>query len=165
MPQENSNSKQRSLGGRPRKFKESSRPITVTLPERTLELLASVDQDRARAVVKATDWMIQGAQQNGPLVDLVEVESGSAVILVSPSRYLKSIPFLKLVEISPIRFLLVIPSGTSVEELEIAVLDLIREVPAEDSYETKLLSELSDCLGKQRRSKKISKAELLLINV
>ena len=37
-------------GGRPAKFAEPSRPVTVTLPERVLQLLAAVDADRAKAI-------------------------------------------------------------------------------------------------------------------
>jgi len=43
------------LRGRPRKFQEASRPVTVTLPQRTLELLSTFDEDRGRAIVKVTD--------------------------------------------------------------------------------------------------------------
>ena len=41
--------------GRPAKFAEPSRPVTVTLPERILDLLAAVDSDRAQAIVKTVE--------------------------------------------------------------------------------------------------------------
>ena len=41
-------------GGRPPKFDEPSRPITLTLPESTLEGLRQIDADRGQAVVKLT---------------------------------------------------------------------------------------------------------------
>jgi hypothetical protein len=39
--------------GRPPKFRESRRPVTVTLPETTLARLAAINTDRAQAIVKA----------------------------------------------------------------------------------------------------------------
>jgi hypothetical protein len=165
MSQSKKENKQENLGGRPRKFSESSRPITVTLPERTLNLLTSIDSDRARAVVKATDWAIQaGEDKINPPVQIVEVQKGKGVIIVGPSQHLRLIPFLQLVEIAPARFLLIIPPGTSMETLEVAVTDLIEELPESEEYEHTLLGELSRCLTVQRRRNKVSKGELLLID-
>jgi hypothetical protein len=42
------------IGRRP-KFRGPRRPVTVTLPERTLATLAAIDADRARAIVKVTE--------------------------------------------------------------------------------------------------------------
>ena len=54
---------------------------------------------------------------------------GVGIILVGVSRCLRQIPWLRLVEVAPARFLLSIPSGTPVELLEIALDDLREAVP------------------------------------
>lgn len=139
----------------------------MTLPDRTLELLTSVDADRARAIAKAADWATSsgGAVDKSPLVELVEIDSGRSIIVVGPSRYLAKISWLRRVEIAPARYLLVIPSGTAIETLEVALLDLLDNLPAKGhERERTLLTELRLCITRQRRSDTISKAELLLID-
>jgi len=54
MKAEKSTAKE-NKGGRPRKFAEPSRPITITLPEKTLRSLERIDTDRGRAIVKVTE--------------------------------------------------------------------------------------------------------------
>lgn len=151
-------------GGRPRKFQESSRPITITLPDRTLNLLTSVDSDRAQAIVKATDWATRTNHKKAKPVEVVEVQKGYALIVVGPSQCLRRIPWLQLAEIAPARFLLVIPSGTPVETLEVSILDMLDGLTDDEEYERLLLNDLRQCLIKQRRNQKMSKAELLLID-
>src|SRR5437879_3945486 len=89
----------RSTGGRPPKFDEPRRPVTVTLPERTLARLAAVDDDRATAIVKLVDSALPRSNGRSP-IDVVEVAPGAAIILVGPSRSLRKIPWLKLAELS-----------------------------------------------------------------
>lgn len=153
-----------SPGGRPRKFDEPSRPVTVTLPERTLRRLSAIDEDRARAIVKAADVAVAGDSAASKGVEIVEVEPGAAIILVGPSRSLRRIPFLRPVEVAPARYLLTIPSGTPVESLEIALLDVIEGLPAGDEDERALLEELSSQIRGFRRGQKMSKAEMLLVD-
>ncbi|MDD5707119.1 MAG: hypothetical protein PHR35_14440, partial [Kiritimatiellae bacterium] len=76
-------------GGRPRKFAEPSQPVTVTLPKRVLELLSSVDSDRARAISKVTEAACADAGLPGREMRLVEVESGSALMVVGPCAKLR----------------------------------------------------------------------------
>lgn len=112
-------------GGRSPKSDEARRPVTVTLPERTLQQLAAIDPDRARAIVKLADMATGGG--NGPMkpVEVVKIAPDRAIILVGPSRALKRIRGLRLVEVAPARFLLTVPSGTPVESFEISLMDLI----------------------------------------
>ena len=153
----------RKLSGRPPKFEEARRPITVTLPERILQQLAALHGDRARAIVKATTLAIGFTPEERPLVDVVEVRPGEAIIIVGPSRRLLEIPWLRLVEVAPARHLLVIPSGTAIEQLEVAVSDILDRLPAEEKYERELLDELHRLLRQRRRQQDVSKAEILLI--
>jgi hypothetical protein len=155
----------RNTGGRPPKFREPRRPVTVTLPERTLRLLAAVDKDRARAVVKVTDAALASTDTaEKKLVDVVEVMPGVGIILVGVSRCLRQIPWLRLVEVAPARFLLSMPSGTPVELLEIALEDLREAVPRADGSERAILDRLHALMRTLRRGRSVSKAEILFVD-
>src|SRR5262245_21906986 len=95
--------------GRPPKFSESRRPVTVTLPESTLARLTAINPDRARAIVKAVGTAVAVSGKHQKQVEVVEVSPGVGIILVGPSRYLKRIKWLRLVEVAPMRYLLTIP--------------------------------------------------------
>jgi hypothetical protein len=154
----------RSRGGRPPKFAEPRRPVTLTLPERTLRRLETLDPDRARAIVTATDAACGEASEAAP-VEIVEVAPGKGILLVGPSRTLRSIPWLILAEIAPRRYLLTVTPGTPVEGLEIALLDLLQEVPAAEERERAILEELAKHLRALRRERKIEKAEMLFVPI
>jgi hypothetical protein len=152
-------------GGRPPKYSEARRPITVTLPERILRNLQSINPDRSRAIVKCVETaMEKGDPPPFKPVELIKVTPGKALILVGPNSSLRQIEWLRLVEIAPLRYLLVLPSGTAVEILEVTIQDLLRNFEL-DSSESVLLTELLGIIGHQRRSKSISKAELLFIDI
>jgi len=150
-------------GGRPRKFDDPSRPVTVTLPERTLSLLAQVDEDRARAIVKVTDTVTKEAWPDERRVRLVTIDEKSAVIVIGPSKRLKMIPWLRLVEVTPTNYLIAIPTGTPLEKLEVEIDDLIEEVPPDDEYERGILEDLRKLIGQLRRQDKMSKLEIILV--
>jgi hypothetical protein len=157
---------ERNKGGRPPKFREPRRPVTLTLPERTLRLLATVDQDRARAIVKLTDAALAPADTpQSKLVDVVEVMPGVGIILVSASRCLRQIPWLRLIEVAPARFLLSVPSGTPVESLEIALDDLREVIPADDTRERTILEGLHALIRRLRRGRSVSKEEILFVDI
>jgi hypothetical protein len=149
--------------GRPPKFHGPRRPVTVTLPESTLARLASIDQDRARAIVKVTDVaMPLDARQKQ--IELVEVAHGLAIIIVGPSQLLQKIKWLRLVEVAPMRFLLSIPLGTSIDSLELAVIELLEDAKLYDDWERSLLSQLRALIRKLRRRGELSKAEMLFVD-
>ena len=157
-------SKPSHAGGRPPKFMEESRPVTVTLPESTLRQLSSIHPDRAQAIVKATEAVLGSTPGGMKPVELVEVSPGLSVIVVGPCKSLRHIPWLQLVEITPARNLLIIPSGTAVDSLEVAILDLLENLPVSEAYEQNLLKELRNELGCLRRGRKISKAEIIFFD-
>jgi hypothetical protein len=152
----------RGTGGRPPKFDEPRRPVTLTLPERTLARLAAINADRATAIVKLVDSVLPAANGHR-LVDVVEVAPGAAIILVAPSRYLRRIPWLRLAELSPGRHLVTILPGTPIDSLEVAILDLLESLPASEDYERKILDELRNLIGAGRREQKITKYEMLYV--
>ena len=151
-------------GGRPPKYSEASLPITVTLPERILQDLHSINTDRSRAIVKCVEAVMAKGDSPFKSVELIELIRGKALIVVGQSPSLQQIEWLRLVEIAPFRFLLVLPSGTAVEVLEVTIQDLLRNLDPSSS-ENALLKELLDVISHQRRGHSISKAELLFIDI
>jgi len=149
-------------GGRPPKFAETSRPVTVTLPESILKILAAVDPDRARAIVKVTEAAVGAPQRK--LVEVVEVGPGIGIILVGPSLYLQQIPWLRQVEVAPSHFLLSVPSGTAVDSIELALHDLLELVAPDDTRERSLLEELQQLFRDMRLRKTVSKWEMLFVD-
>ena len=139
--------------------------MTITLPERTLAQLAALDEDRARAIVKITDAVAGNGKHPLRPVELVEMAPGKSLIVVGPSQALKRIPFLKVIEIAPARYLLTIPPGTAVESLEVVLRDMLHDPNVQhDEREHAILLELMNLIGHQRRTKRMSKAEILIIN-
>lgn len=155
----------RKSSGRPPKFEEARRPITVTLPERTLRQLELIHTDRARAIVKVTTAALGFRSGKKPLVDVVEAYPGQALIIVGPSKRLREIDFLRLVEIAPSRFVLVLSEGTAIDSLELAVGDLLEHLPPEDAYEREILTELHKVMRHRRRQQDVTKAQILLIRL
>jgi hypothetical protein len=137
----------------------------VTLPERTLELLATVGRDRARAIVRVTDAALSAdASHPGRLVDVVEVLPGLGIIVVGPSRLLPKIPWLRLIELAPTRYLLSIPTGTPVDSLEVALHDLLEITAPDDTRERTMIRELGALVRTLRRHGGVSKAEMMFVD-
>lgn len=152
-------------GGRPPKFREGSRPITVTLPERILEALERVNPDRARALVKCVEMATSAEGVERTPVELIEVLPGKALIVVNSNRILNKIDWLRLVEISPARYLLVLPSGMPIERLEVEIQDLAETLDPKEGGEHRLLTQLQKMLVQYRRQKTVSKGALLFVDV
>jgi hypothetical protein len=152
-------------GGRPPKFREPRYPVTMTLPKRILDQLATIDPDRTRAIVKVTEAVMGTAPGRFKPVDLVEMAPGKSLIVIGPNKALSRIPWLRFIEIAPARFLLTIPSGTPIEALEVALRDLVHNPELQISErETAVLNELLNLIGQQRRTLRLSKAELLIVD-
>jgi hypothetical protein len=153
----------KSKGGRPPKYAEPRRPITVTLPERILQKLESADSDRSRAIVKCVEAMDWHENRPRKPVELIELTPGKALIVVGPSASLRMIAWLRLVEIVPFRYLLSLPPGTAVEVLEVALQDLLANPLS--AAERALLSELLKVIRFQRRGRLLSSGEILFVDV
>ena len=149
--------------GRRPKFNEPRKPITVTLPERTLAQLRAIDADRARAIAKLADYR-SAVPTAAPAVEVVKAAPGLGIIVVGPLRSLQRIEFLRMAEVVPGHFLLTIPSGTPSGSLEMEIVDLLDELSPEDEDERPLLQKLRGILNAQRRKKSVSKREILLIS-
>ncbi len=155
----------KNSGGRPPKFPEPRYPVTMTLPKRILDQLAEIDTDRTRAVVKVTEAVAGTGSGRFKPVELINMAPGKSLIVVGPSKALRSISWLKLIEITPARFLLTVPSGTSIEALEVALRDLVTHPELlKNKHGNTVLHELLELIGRQRRAQRLSKAEILIIN-
>ena len=63
------------------------------------------------------------------------------------------------------RYLLTIPSGTAVDSLELAVVDLLENAKSLDEWERSILEQLRDLMRNLRVGDKLYKAELLFIDI
>lgn len=161
---ENANLNASSVG-RPRKFAEPSRPVTVTLPTRILRMLDGVSPDRARAITRVTETALAAAPAGDLMrVEVVEVAPGIGLIIVGRSERLLRLPWLRLAEIAPGRHIITILPGTSIEQLEVAISDILEEIAETDENEGHMLADLLRWIRTLRRSYKITKAELLFVS-
>lgn len=150
-------------GGRPAKFAEPSRPVTMTLPERILARLGEIDADRARAVVKAVEAALgTGAEARDPVAEL-PVSPDEALLTIGRSRSLASIPWLTLVETAPGRHLVSLQEGVPVEKLEVALEDLLDGADATDEGERRMLRELLDRIRTPRRNRAVRTEQILVV--
>jgi len=155
----------KNRGGRPPKFREPRGPVTMTLPKRILDQLSEINPDRACAVVKITEAVMGTGKGHFKPVELIEMAPGKSLIVVGPCKTLRKIPWLKLIEITRTRYLLTIPSGTSIEALEVALGDLSSNPELQkNEHENAVLRELLNLIGRQRRAQRLSKAEILIVD-
>lgn len=150
--------------GRPPKFDEPSSPVTVTLPLRILRRLEELDSDRGKAIVKCVE-AIAGTSLTEKRVEVVKISESVGLIVISPCRCLAKIPWLRLIEIAPARFLISIPTGTDVALLEVALMDLLENLPADEVSEKSLLEELRRLLSHHRRQQEVTKGEILFVDI
>ena len=150
-------------GGRPAKFAEPSRPVTVTLPERVLQSLDRFDSDRAKAIVKLVESSLGPNEESRKPVAAVKIAAGRAILLVNHCEQLQQLPWLRLIEVAPARHLISIRSGTSVETMELAIRDLLEESPLGKPREREILQTLMNIIRESRRTKTTSKEEILVV--
>ncbi len=155
---------QRNAGGRPPKYQEPSRPITVTLPESTLRQLSAIDEDRGMAIVKLASRAME-PQREPSRVEVVKVNRKSGLLVMSHSRVLEKIPFLRLVEVGTGRFLLAVESGQDFRSLELALHDLLEGPATLGSDDLQLITDLLQQVSHLRKAGRMSLAEILLVDM
>lgn len=157
--------KRRALG-RPRKFDENSRVITVTLPESTLQRLAALNQDRARAIVQTTELALGRTPDAGnENVEMVAVTSANALITMPFSLALSEIADVELVSIGADRYLILLKPGTPLSKVEVALLDKLESLGPGREEEGQLLRQLLERLRVSRRSERLHTREIILVNL
>jgi len=149
--------------GRPPKYSEPSKPVTVTLPERILHKLCWVDKDRGRAITKAVDMIYPDQSRARPAIEVIDMGDGLGLIVVGQSKVLSRIPGLKLIEIFPMRYIISIKAGTSVDTVELSIMDLVEHLPDNESEEIRLLQSLRRTLKRVRHNEGVTKAEILFV--
>jgi hypothetical protein len=151
-------------GTQSQKINEMKRVITIALPEETLSVLETCDKDLAQAIVKVTDRATQRAFPKGSSYEVVKVAPHKSVFIVGSNTQLANIRWIKLVEVAPGRNLITIPPGSSLEALEVAILELIESIPSDEVMDQALLKEFCKYVGRFRRNKRISTVEILLVD-
>ncbi len=152
-----------SKGGRPAKFAEPSRPVTMTLPDRILSRLAEIDGDRAKAVVRAVDAVLGPPGAAGPVGEL-PVSPDESLLTVVRCPPLDSLPWLSTVEIAPGRRLLSLHDGIPVEKLEVALQDLLDSPGGGVSdADRRTLRTLLEHIRTPRRNQAVRAAQILVI--
>jgi hypothetical protein len=162
-PKKRATSKARHAGGRPAKFDEPSQPVTVTLPRRTLDQLRRISDDRAKAIVKAVDAVVENGTQKPLETEVVEVTSETGILVVPTNRSLQGIPWLTMIEVAPARHLLAVLRGTPIERLEVGLMDLVESAKESAPEEVPMLETLKNKIGELRRSERLSKAEIIFV--
>jgi hypothetical protein len=151
----------KNKGGRPPKFDETSKPVTVTLPEATLQKLERINPDRAKAIVKAVDWT---TRDPWILPQIVETETGIRLMIIPPCESIRKLDWIRLIEISPFRHLISIEPGTSIEKIEVGLNDLIETSGNATPDEMAILNSIRQQLTETRRTESVQKAEILIFN-
>jgi hypothetical protein len=78
---------------------------------------------------------------------------------------LRRIPFLHLVEVAPARYLIALNPGNDFKTLELAIRDVLDDVPDEDERERELIGQLLEKISQVRRSESVSMAEILFVKL
>ena len=84
--------------------------------------------------------------------------------MVSDNRFLRSIPWLTLVEVYPGRHLLSLKAGIPLEKLEVTIGDFIDADNDATPAERDLLRRLLECLRTPRRTRAVRTEEILVIS-
>ena len=87
------------------------------------------------------------------------------LIIIGKSKVLRQIPFLQLVEVAPARYLLALDSGNDFHNLEIAINDLLDDVPKQERGERALITQLLKHIKRVRRAHRVRMAEILLVRL
>jgi hypothetical protein len=155
----------KAAGGRPPKYAGPSRPVTLTLPESTLEGLKHIHPDRGQAIVKLTEAAMRTGPSAGSPVEVVRMADHTGLLVVGPSRVLQGISFLHLVEVAPGRYLIAMDPGNDYRALEIALRDELEDVPKNDKRERELVEQLLEQIRHLRKSARVRMAEILFVEL
>jgi hypothetical protein len=155
----------RRLGGRPRKYAEPSQPVTVTLPQTTLRQLEQIDSDRGRAIVKLAKNASFEMDEGRPVVDVVEIGGGTALVVVGGASILQQISFIRLVEVALGRYLIALLPGHGIHELEVALSDIVEDRQNITEADRDLISQLLIRLRNFRKAESVSTAQILLLQM
>lgn len=137
--------------GRPRKFAEPTRAVTLTLPESVLATLTAVHKDISRAIVQLT---VRRRRHKHPLAELVTF-GGNAVITVRPTPSLEERAGVRLVPLPDGRALLSFDQPASIADLELTLSDALED-PQLPRADRQVFEAIVGILKDARRSRDIT---------
>lgn len=137
--------------GRPRKFSQPSRPVTLTLPEDVIETLGGVDRDLSRAVVRVTQ---SDAARPHPPAELIEF-GRRAVIAVQRTPTLEQRTGVVLVPLPDGRALISFDERMTPARLELAIHDALEGEDLSDD-DRGVFEGIRELLRDARRSTTVS---------
>lgn len=108
--------------GRPRKFDDPSRPVTLTLPVHAIEALAAMDPDLSRAIMHLLEPGL-GRRPHAP-AELTRY-GGRAVIVVNASRALEQRTGIDLVPLPDGRALMSFERSMTPAAIELLIADAL----------------------------------------
>jgi hypothetical protein len=149
--------------GRPPKFAQPRRVVTVTLPEATLKDLEIIDPDRARAIVQATDLALS-KERAASTVGLLPVAPDAGLLVMPYSRALSEIDGVTLIRILPGRYLVLLEPGVSLSEAEVAVFDRLEAAETTPGEDLSVLRALLTQLRTLRRAGRTQTRHLILVS-
>jgi hypothetical protein len=137
--------------GRPRKFLQPSRAVTLTLPEDVIAVLTKVDDDLSRAVVRLAQAEI--GKEPHPPAELASF-GRRAVIVVNPTRTLEQRTGVTLVPLSDGRALIAFDESMTPARFELRIEDELEhhDLPEKDA---RIFESIRDLLREARRSKTV----------
>lgn len=138
--------------GRPRKFSQPSRPVTLTLPEEVIETLGGLDRDLSRAVVRVTHAEV--ASRPHPPAELIEF-GRRAVIAVHRTPTLEQRTGVVLVPLPDGRALIAFDERMTPARLELAMHDALEGEDLSDE-DRGVFESIRDLLRDARRSSTVS---------
>jgi hypothetical protein len=142
----------RRARGRPRKFAEPSRAVTLTLPEQIIAALSGIDPDLSRAVVRLAQADV--AHQPHAPAELASF-GRSAVIVVNPTRTLEDRTGVTLIPLSDGRALISFDDAMTAARLELSVRDVLED-PALTPEDGRIFSAIANILTTARRSRTVA---------
>lgn len=139
--------------------------MTLTLPDSTIDQLSDIDEDRAKAIVKAAQLATVNAPDDDTRVDLIEVSPSLAMIVVPYCRYLHESPDISLARIVPNRYLITLPEGTPLSTIEIGVEDQLELLDPDEARDRAILEQLLARLRSARRANRANLASVVLVDI
>lgn len=153
----------RSPLGRKPKFQEPSSSITITLPDRILKKISTIDTDRAKGIVKCVENTL--AENKKSHVNVLKISDKEGILTVGPCKLLNDIPHIKLIEISPLHYIISKPVGTPIETIEIALIDMIEKISAEQHEERDILMKIRNHIKMHREKDSLQTREIILLDI
>ena len=136
--------------GRPRKFRQPSRAVTLTLPEDVIDVLRSIDTDLSRAVASAVMRLSEAPRLPA---EIASYGPDRSVIVVPHSRTLESWTGAELLPLRDGRALLAFGGGLTVPEFELRLSDALAD-PALDDEDRTVFDAIARILRVARREER-----------